>query len=117
MKPDEMRKHVKEIRGLDEFPIRDHDHLIQLLGGKDKEIKFNEKKLKTDDMLRMFPANYFPVASEEDMIAKAVKLIELGREGFQAATGKRPDKESGPPAKGKEHEIRLQPHDVDGQPK
>jgi len=126
MKPDEMRTHIKQVPGLKEFPINDHEHLIRLLRGKDKEIKFKDKKLTTADVLRMFPANYFPITSEEDLTAKAVKLIELGRDGFQAATGARPEKESGPPAAGKEHEAKFREkeykekfreHDVDGYPK
>jgi hypothetical protein len=106
MKPDEMRKHIKQIPGLSKFPIRDHDHLSELLGGKDKEFKFKEKKLTAADVMRMFPANYFPVESEDDLVAKAAKLAEIGEKGFQPATGTRPDKETGPPDIPKDDKFR-----------
>ena len=122
MKPDEMRLHIKQIHGLDEFLITDHDHLIRLLGGKDKEFKFKEKKLKTEDVLRIFPANYFPITSEEDLIAKAVGLVELGREGFQTAAAAPPENESGPPAEARAEDMnrpqdKKRPHEVHGHPK
>jgi hypothetical protein len=113
MKPDEMRKHIKEIKGLGQFPIKNHDHLNQMLGGKDKEFKFKDKKMTMEDVMRMFPANYFPIESEDDLTDKAVKLTEIGKNGFQPATGKRPDKE-GPPELPREQQENLKEHDCDG---
>jgi hypothetical protein len=112
MKPDEVRKHIKDVHGLGHFPIRDHGHLNQLLGGKDKEFKFKDKKLNGEDIMRMFPANYFPIESEDDLIDKAVKLTEVGQNGFQPAAAKRPDNQTGPPAVGKPEKFKE--HDCDG---
>ena len=116
MKPDELKEHIKKIKGLDRFPIKDHGHLRDMLGGKDKQFKFKEKDVTVEDVMRMFPANYFPIESEDDMTKKAAKLLEIGQYGFQPATGKRPD-EGGPPALNKELHDYLKENDCDGHEK
>ena len=116
MKPDELKEHIKKIKGLDRFPIKDHGHLRDMLGGKETKFKFKEKDVTAEDVLRIFPANYFPIESEEDMTKKAAKLLEIGRYGFQPATGKRPDV-GGPPALTRELQEDKKENDSDGHAK
>jgi len=112
MKRDEMFDYIKRIPGLDKFPIHDHEHLVRLLGGKDKVVTFKDQKIGTEDLLRMFPVNYFPIASKEDLTEKASKLMELGRRGFHPATGSRP--EGGPPPSTKEYDTGPTQQGADG---
>jgi hypothetical protein len=112
MNPDEMLGYIKRIPGLDHFPIKDHEHLIRLLGGKDKVVTFKDQRIGTEDILRMFPVNYFPIASKEDLIDKASKLIELGRRGFHPATGSPP--QGGPPKSIKTYETGPIQQGADG---
>ena len=112
MKRNELVDYITRIPGLDEFPIKDHEHLIRLLGGKDKVVTFQDQRIGTEDVLRLFPINYFPISSREDLTDKASKLIELGRRGFHPATGARP--EGGPPHSIKEYETRPAQQGADG---
>jgi hypothetical protein len=113
MKPDEMRKHIKDIKGLGQFPIRDHDHLTRMLGGKDSEFRFKDRNMTVEDVMRMFPTNYFPIESEEDLAKKAAKLVEIGRAGFHTAAGMRPENQE-PPALGYEQKESLKEQGSDG---
>ena len=112
---DELRTHITQIPGLGRFPIRDHDHLAKLLGSKDDYFKFLDNDLTMDDIRRMFPANYFPIESEDDLMTKVVTLMQIGPNGFQEATDRLPVYENAPlPADVTTQDHGSQPHDCAG---
>ncbi len=117
MLPNEMRQHIKQIPGLGTYPIRDYEHLAALLGGKHKEFKFKDKKLTMADVMRMFPANYFPILSEDDLMAKIAKLQQMGQSGFKPASHPRPQTDSQPPAMTKGQDQMSRAHHSGGLPK
>jgi hypothetical protein len=117
MHPHEMREHIKRIPGLGTYPIRDYEHLAQLLGGKHKVFKFKDQELTMAHVMRMFPANYFPILSEHDLMAKIAKLQQLGQKGFKPASHPRPPTDSRPPTMTREQHHMSRSKHCGGHPK
>jgi hypothetical protein len=56
------------------YPINGFDDLAKALGGENADIKFEGKEYKVSHVRRLVTVDYFPIESEEDLIAKAAHL-------------------------------------------
>jgi hypothetical protein len=68
---------VRRIATSATYPITSFTALSDALGGDEATISFGGRDWPLAELRRMIPAYYFPIASEDDLVAK---LVELGRE-------------------------------------
>ena len=67
-------KHVREISSKTKYPIKNFGQLMKALGGESAPIEFEGWRAPAGRLREFIPEHYFPVASEEDLLAKSEEL-------------------------------------------
>ena len=65
---------VKAVMAKSQFPINSFHDFSAVLGGGNAEVPFNGRMLRLVDIERLIPAYYFPIANENDLIAKVCDI-------------------------------------------
>jgi hypothetical protein len=68
---------AKLARGRAKYPIEGYDGLAALLDDG-RSARFGDREVTLDDVHRFFPKEFFPVDSEQDLIAKLLIAFQRG---------------------------------------
>jgi hypothetical protein len=107
---DEIMDTAKNVSKKIQYPINSFDDVARALGGDNADIPFEGKGHKIGQIRRLIPAEYFPIESEEDLVAK---IAQLRGEGGEADTD--PVTYANPvaaPEKGKENPPNIPAHEI-----
>lgn len=75
LEPEDVLEIAKRVSGRVTYPINDYKQLSEALGGDDAEIEVKGKRYKPGQVRKLFPGDYFPIESEEDLVAKVGDLL------------------------------------------
>lgn len=78
---DEVIRAVRQVSARAKYPIQSFDELSHAMGGDEAAVTFRGQQMAVRDIRRLIPAYYFPIGSEQDLIAKVSDL--------QSRTGQR----------------------------
>jgi len=88
----DIEKIAKDVSNKAQYPIRDANELVQAFGGENATVDLEGKGHKAAEA-RQMPADVFPIASEQDFIAKLASLRGgRGDEPEEMPRGKKLDK-------------------------
>jgi hypothetical protein len=90
--PDDVLEMAKQVSGRVQYPIRDFKSLAAAVGGEDAEFNFKGKRYKPGQVRKVFPEDYFPIESEEDLVAKVGDLVARGAGEPDVKWGKQEDR-------------------------
>jgi len=75
-KLDDIVHAAKDISKKAQYPLNSFDDLAKALGGEHAKVKYEGKDRKVAEA-RQIPAEFYPIESEEDLIAKLAHLRSL----------------------------------------
>jgi hypothetical protein len=76
----EIEKVAKKVSEKAKYPIKNFHELAEALGGEDASVEYEGKGQKIGQAKKLLPDGFFPVESEQDLIAK-VAYVEMVRRG------------------------------------
>lgn len=79
---DEIERVAKKVSEKAKYPIKDFKQLADALGGEDASVDYGGKGQKIGQAKKMLPDGFFPVESQEDLIAK-IGYVEMLRRGVK----------------------------------
>lgn len=82
---EEIVRAVKQVSANAKYPINTFDELAKAMGGEDATVTFRGRSMKVAEARRFIPAYYFPIGSEDDLVAKISDLQERARVGAPPA--------------------------------
>jgi hypothetical protein len=80
---EEVIRAVRQVSAGAKYPIQSFDELAQALGGDQGTVTFRGQQMRVGDIRRLIPAYYFPIGSEQDLIAKVSDLQSRAGGGQQ----------------------------------
>lgn len=60
------------------YPVQDHAGFLPLFG-KGKSAQFKDRQITFEDVERFLPKDFFPIASERDLLCKLLIAFQRGR--------------------------------------
>jgi hypothetical protein len=75
----EIERAAKRVSEKAKYPIRNFKQLADAFGGEDATIEFEGQGRKLGQVKKLIPDEFFPVESEEDLIAKGSYLYQRFR--------------------------------------
>lgn len=75
LEPEDVLEIAKRVSARLTYPIKDYKQLSEALGGDDAEVELKGRKYKPGQARKLFPGDYFPIDSEEDLVAKIGDLV------------------------------------------
>jgi hypothetical protein len=74
---------VKKVASSTKYPIQSFSELAEALGGEESVVNFRNQPMSLKEVRALIPVYYFPIGSEEDLIAKIADLQARGlRRGY-----------------------------------
>ena len=90
---DDLEKLAKQVTAKAKYPIRNVEELITAFGGEEASFTFEGRSGKVGQVKRAIPKDFFPIGSQEDLIAKSAHvLMARGLVGTEFTPGQRLDK-------------------------
>lgn len=77
-KVDDVIDTAKNVSKKVQYPINSFDDIVKALGGDNSTIDFEGQGHKIGHVRKLIPSDYFPIESEEDLIAKIAHLRGQG---------------------------------------
>jgi hypothetical protein len=77
----EIQHAARRVSGKAKYPLHNFNQVAEALGGENAEVTYEGKPHKIGDAKKVLPDGFFPIESEEDLIAKASYLRARLRPG------------------------------------
>lgn len=84
----EYERIARKVTGKTQYPIHNFNKLADALGGDETEVELPSGRVKVKKGRNLVPKHFFPIDSEEDLIAKMATL-DAARPGYQRPEGSR----------------------------
>jgi hypothetical protein len=106
----EIQKAAKRASRKTKYPIHNFKQLADALGGDEAEVTYEGKSHKVKEAKKVLPDDFFPVESEEDLLAKAsyirARLRPGERDHVPGEQRDKPANDAGDPGFPKEEKPR-----------